>query len=380
MQKAIQAWLDAQCSELQGVSDAVLMLVPRGGQVRLAAAATWPRGVKAAEELQTLAIEAFDSQVPAIKPLVQAGRRRRNVVTHPVQVGGRTVGSVAIAMRAQSMSMMQPVLTGVERGAVNFESYLRQWRAANTPPPCDAFFRTGAFTASTIAAGAVAAGKSGALLRTGSHAVPGADPKPVEARRTTEVGTPSHARILHLLATIEAHESFAAAAGAFATELAGMFHCERVAVGMSGGRHIRVEGLSSSAEFKSNLGLLRDIGAAMEEAVWQGATMVFPQPEGTQPRVDRAHSALAQRHGALVVYTVLLIQRGRSIGAVCLERAQSDPLPRTDLILLENIGALLGPLLHHKRSVSRPWPMKIVHALKEGVAPLTGPGHRLAKS
>jgi multidrug efflux pump subunit AcrA (membrane-fusion protein) len=186
-------------------------------------------------------------------------------------------------------------------------------------------------------------------------------------------------RILHLLATLEAHDDFRAAATAFATELAEMFDCDRVSVGLSGRRHVRVEALSHSADFKSNQGLLRDIGAAMEEAIWQGATLVFPQPDGAQPRVDRAHATLQQRHGAAVIYTVLLVKSGTSIGAVTLERSRTDPLPRAEVALVENIGALLGPLLVDKHAVSRPWPLKIAHAMREAFAPLFGPGHRFAK-
>ena len=379
MQAAIQAWLDVQCSDLQGVSDAVIMLVPRGGQVRLATAATWPRGVKASEDLQAAALKAFDSQVPAVISLAQPGRRRRSVVAHPVQVGSRTVGAVAIATRAQAQSGMSSILGAAERGAVNFENFLRQWRAAHAPPPPgDTFFKTGAFTAATMASTDASAASIAAPARA-SHPAGQPSAQGAQAVRATEVGTSGHARILHLLATIEAYDRFATAAGAFATELASTFDCERVSVGMSNSRHVRVGGMSSSAEFKSNQGLLRDIGAAMEEALWQGATMIFPQPEGTQPRVDRAHAALAQRHGAVAIYTVLLVRSGRSVGAVTLERTHGQALSRADLTLLENIGALLGPTLDRKRAVSRPWPMKIVHALAEAAAPLTGPGHRLAK-
>lgn len=164
MREAIQAWLDAQCSDLQGVSDAVIMLVPRGGQVRLAAAATWPRGVKASDELQAAAVKAFDAQVPSVTPLAQPGRRRRSVIAHPVQVGSRTVGAVAIAMHAQARSGTQVVLAGVERGAVNFESFLRRWRTAHAAPaPGDTFFKTGAFTAP---AAAMAASEPSAASRT----------------------------------------------------------------------------------------------------------------------------------------------------------------------------------------------------------------------
>ena len=82
------------------------------------------------------------------------------------------------------------------------------------------------------------------------------------------------------------------------------------------------------------------------------------------PRVDRAHATLQQRHGAVVIYSVLLVRSGKPIGAVTLERSRSDPLPRAEVALVENIGALLGPLLADKHAVSRAWPMKIVHALR----------------
>jgi RND family efflux transporter MFP subunit len=205
-------------------------------------------------------------------------------------------------------------------------------------------------------------------------------PKPaVDLDKTAELPASNSVRILHLLATIEAHEDFRAAATAFATELAEMFDCDRVSVGLSGRRHVKVHALSHSSDFRSNQGLLRDIGAAMEEAIWQGATLVFPQPDGAQPRVDRAHTTLQQRHGAAVIYTVLLVRSGKSIGAITLERSRTDPLPRSEVALVENMGALLGPLLADKHAVSRAWPLKIAYAGGEAVTPLFGPGHRFAK-
>jgi biotin carboxyl carrier protein len=140
-----------------------------------------------------------------------------------------------------------------------------------------------------------------------------------------------------------------------------------------------VEALSHSSDFKSNQGLLRDIGAAMEEAVWQGSTLIFPQPDGAQPRVDRAHATLAQRHGAMTIYTIPLVKAGKPVGAISLERSRTDPMPRSEVTLGENICALLGPLLEMKRAADRAWPLKIWQALREALAPLTGPGHRLAK-
>jgi hypothetical protein len=151
---------------------------------------------------------------------------------------------------------------------------------------------------------------------------------------------------------------------AFATELAEIFGCDRVSVGLSGRRHVKVHALSHSTEFKANQGLLRDIGAAMEEAIWQGATLLFPQPEGAQPRVDRAHATLTQRHGAQAICTVLLVKNGKAVGAMMFERNRTEQLTRTEFTLCENIGALLGPLIERKRVSDWPWLMKILGVAK----------------
>jgi multidrug efflux pump subunit AcrA (membrane-fusion protein) len=186
-------------------------------------------------------------------------------------------------------------------------------------------------------------------------------------------------RILHLLATMEAHEGFRAAATAFATELASMVDCERASIGLLGRRHVKVEALSHSTEFRANQALLRDIGAAMEEAIWQGATLIYPLPEGAQPRVDRAHATLQQRHGSVQLCTVLLLKSGKPIGAIMLERGHTTPFGRADVTFVENIGALLGPMLQVRREVGLSWPAKIGIALKQALAPLFGSGHRTAK-
>jgi RND family efflux transporter MFP subunit len=48
--------------------------------------------------------------------------------------------------------------------------------------------------------------------------------------------------------------------------------------------------------------------------------------------------------------------------------------------LCEHIGALLGPLLEIKHTVSKPWYGKIAAGVREGCAPLFGPGHLAIKA
>jgi hypothetical protein len=365
MNTAIQTWLDQQCSAIAGATSAVVMLLPRGGSAPLAPAASWPAGAAANDDLEAAAKAAYERGSPLTQPRVNGAQRPvalGPVISHPIQVKGRTIGALAVCLGPDVADPTPAAVASVERGVSSFEAFMRTQLAAGK-----------------------AAGKGGASAAFMSNApaaqiAPSAPRRPsADLEKTAELPAPNSVRILHLLATLEAHEGLRASAAAFATELAEMFDCDRVAVGLSGRRHVKVEALSHSTEFKSNQGLLRDIGAAMEEAIWQGATLIFPQPDGSQPRVDRAHATLVQRHGAAAVYTILLVKAGKPVGALCLERSRTDPLPRAEVTLCENIGALLGPQLVLRREVGRAWPLKIAHALREALQPLTGPGHRLAK-
>lgn len=372
MNTAIQVWLDKQCAEIAGATGGVVMLLPRGAKAPLAPAASWPAGAAANDELEAAAKAAYERQSPLTHPRMNGAGRpvaQGPVISHPIQVKGRTIGALAVRLGPELTLPPQAAVASVQRGVESFEGFMRGQLKAEKA------------AAAAGAARGFAPSSPAPQLPSGSARSAGAAPrKPGEdTEKTAELPASNSVRILHLLATLEAHEAFRAAATAFATELAEMFDCDRVAIGLSGRRHVKTEALSHSTEFKSNQGLLRDIGAAMEEAIWQGSTLIFPQPEGSQPRVDRAHAALAQRQGAMTIYTVLLVRAGKPVGAICLERSRTDPLPRAEVTLCENIGALLGPSLEVRRAVDRPWPLKIVQALREGLAPLTGPGHRLAK-
>ncbi|HXV07604.1 MAG TPA: HlyD family efflux transporter periplasmic adaptor subunit [Burkholderiales bacterium] len=376
MNSAIQVWLDQQCTQIDGAAGGVVMLLPRGGKAPLAAAASWPAGAAANEELEAAAKTAYEREAPQTQPRLNGTQRPvplGPVISHPIQVKGRTIGALAVCLGPEATLPPQSALESVERGVGSFETFMRGQLSAGKKAKSGSASR--GFAPSNPAPQLPAAPARGAA--SGS---PSAPRKPSEdLERTAEMPAPNSVRILHLLATLEAHEGFRAAATAFATELTEMFDCDRVAVGLVGRRHVKVEALSHSSEFKSNQGLLRDIGAAMEEAIWQGSTLVFPQPDGAQPRVDRAHATLASRHGAIAIYTIPLVKAGKPVGAITLERSRTDPLPRSEVTLGENIGALLGPLLEMKRTADRPWPLKIWQALREAIAPLTGPGHRLTK-
>ncbi len=403
MQATIQAWLDEQCRQINGATGAVVLVLPRNS-ASLVPAAHWPPGGLPGEGLAAAAKAAYERREPLSQPRLNGAERPiplGPMISCPIEVKGRTVGAVAVGFDPEMTLPPQAVMDGIKRGAETFESYMRQSPTPGKPAgasiaaPGSAGFVPNDMTRTqpgpmaessgidptrtqpgptAIAAGPTAAPASGAA----SAQIPTL--RNEVGDRTVELPSSNSARILQLLATVEAHERFTEAATAFATELAITFGCERVSIGLSGRRHVKVEALSHATEFRANQGLLRDIGAAMEEAIWQGATLIYPLPEGAQPRVDRAHADLAQRHGSAWISTVPLVKSGQPCGAITLERNNPEPMGRAEITLCENIGALLGPLLAIKRTVDKPWPAKLAAALREAIAPLFGPGHLAVKA
>jgi multidrug efflux pump subunit AcrA (membrane-fusion protein) len=398
MQAIIQAWLDKQCGQINSATGAVVLLLPRNGNAPVPVA-QWPREARPGPDLLAAAQSSYDGQRAMTHPRMNGAERPiplGPMMSCPVQIQGRLVGAVAVGFAPQVGTPAPDVVAGLKRAADDFETFLRQGGAPAKPaaampaaPAAPARYAPNDVTRTQPDAAASGRAQLGPLPVAPPPPAMPADAiamrpsiptlrEPVD--RTVELAPANSARILNLLATLDAHETFTEAAIAFVTELATAFSCSRVSVGLSGRRHVKVEALSHSAEVVESQGLLRALGAAMEEAIWQGATLVYPLPEGAQPRVDRAHADLAQRHGCAWVTTIPLVKSGKPFGAITLERTRAEPLTRSELTLCENIGALLGPLLELKRTVSKPWHAKIAAGVREGCAPLFGPGHLAVKA
>ena len=159
--------------------------------------------------------------------------------------------------------------------------------------------------------------------------------------------------VLNLVATSLHHQRFQEAATAVVTELAGLLGCERVALGFLRGQHCQVKALSHSATFGNKGNVIREIEAAMDEAVDQHATVVFPPLAEGILQVTRAHQVLSKQQGDGAICTVPLTEGGRMLGALVLERPAGEPFDERTRLLCEHAGSLLGPLLDVKRKDDR---------------------------
>jgi RND family efflux transporter MFP subunit len=139
---------------------------------------------------------------------------------------------------------------------------------------------------------------------------------------------------------------FQAGATAVATELATRLGCERVSIGMMRRTGIRVEALSHSAHFDARVQLIQGLAAAMDEAVDQDATVVYPPLPEAPTRITREHKALTQQDDISAALTVPLASEGKIVGAITFERRlHKRPFDVATFQLCEDVAALLGPAL-----------------------------------
>jgi RND family efflux transporter MFP subunit len=176
----------------------------------------------------------------------------------------------------------------------------------------------------------------------------------LDALARRDAGHARRAELLELLAVALAHAELADALTALATDLAARLGCERVSIGLRRGDALRVEALSHSAEFDPRAALIADLAAAMQEACDQDATVAHPAPRGAPVRLDRAHAALRERHGAGAAWSVPLAAAGEPFGAITCEGPAGRPLDERALRLLEAAAPLLGPALALQRQASAP--------------------------
>jgi RND family efflux transporter MFP subunit len=192
-------------------------------------------------------------------------------------------------------------------------------------------------------------------------------------RRTVSLGD-RIGTVVELLATGLHHNRFQEAATAVATELAGVFGCERVSIGFRKGAHVKLAALSNSAVFGKRANLVRAIELAMDEAIDQQTMIVIPALEG-QDHVVRAHQALSREHGQNTICTVPLAENNRVLGAVTLERPTDKPFDSPTIQLCEHIGVLLGPVLELKRKEDRWIGWKALDSITDIAVRLFGPRH-----
>ena len=146
---------------------------------------------------------------------------------------------------------------------------------------------------------------------------------------------------------------------ALVNELAAALGCDRVTLGLVDGRELEVIAVSNSAEFKSEQELLRQIAAAMQEAVDQGNRVVYPvapapsRSASCWPMPTCTNAAAmrwpASRWSMAARRSVRCWREWR--GAAAAEQTRLD--------LLDSLACALGPLLALRQRAERGWSTRV---------------------
>lgn len=180
--------------------------------------------------------------------------------------------------------------------------------------------------------------------------------------------------VLQVHVAVLSQTGFAAAATAFANEMARHFGAARAYVGWLEAAGASIVAISGEVDFKRNADLCRIAAAAMDEAIEQGVSIVHPAAPGERPRVILAHSEVT-RSGVSRVATIPLVSNKRIVGAVML-MFEADASSAAGVIAGgEHLASLVAPVLELKRDAQRSWGGRLWLASRALGSKLWGPGN-----
>ena len=322
----VPGWLALMSRTVGGVSRALVVLGTADSGPYLPRA-IWPDGVPSSVGLASIVDAAIAERRGVVRdaPTLRGDGERRLAhahVAYPIVAAGALHGAIAFELASRSDDELRATMRRVQWGMPWIERRLSDHETAGT---------------------AANGGRLGTML--------------------------------DLVATCARERRYRAAATALATEIATRFGCERVGIGFLEGTYAQVEALSHSAQFSRRSTLVERIGAAMDEAVEQRVTLVFPEPAGGVPRIVRDQGRLSEFASGGAVCTVPFKGAEGVCGAITLERPADEPFDIPTVELAEAVGALIGPLLETQRRDDRPLVGKIVVSARSTAGALFGAGH-----
>ncbi len=316
------SWLTLQVSMLGNVSHGVVVLgaAERGPFVP---AAVWPEG----DGMPASLSRAAESAIAERRGVVHrsSGDERPSQLAYPLIVDERLFGVVALEFADCNESRLQAVMRELQWGCGWLEAYLRR-----------------------------------------------AD------QGSSSGGRERLARLLELTATALDQQRFRQAAMALVTELAIQTGCDRVGLGLRSGKHTKVYAVSHTAQFGEQTNLVRAITGAMDEALDQLETIVYPQA-GEARLIVHAHGKLAEAGGANAICTVVMSSGDRPLGALTFEYTEGRSFDAETIESLEYAAALLGPVMEMKRRDDRWIITKVFESTRNLVVRLVGPRHYATK-
>jgi multidrug resistance efflux pump len=323
-----QSWIQQLYHQVPSAHSALLVIKADGGQYQ--PTALWPTAAPELEQLSELTEQVISQRSGLVTELETSsdGQRRVYGVAYPLQRDGQLLAVTAIAALVENETDVKSVMQKLQWSASWLELKL----------------------------------VSGQLQQSDEN----------ERRLSASVD---------LLGQILSEPKFNGAALRLVSELAASLHCVLVSFGEVKAGSVLVRHLSNSVQFGKQMNLVRGIEAAMNEAVDQHATVLWPLPRQSevehQPRtqtVSLAHSRLAQQQDETVL-TIPLFKQDECVGAVTLQRDISEPFSHIEADYCESLLALASASLEEKRQNDKALIFKLIAAWRDQLERLIGPGY-----
>jgi multidrug resistance efflux pump len=179
-----------------------------------------------------------------------------------------------------------------------------------------------------------------------------------------------------LLARVLSEQSYDSAAVRLVTELAVLYHCDRVSLGEYKNKRSILKHLSHSAQFGKKMNLVRAIEKTMDECIDQGRIIRYTGiANADNSDIVIAHNALSVEQGDIAVMSIPIYLNGKVHGAIVLESLPDSPWTQQQAETCQSIVSLIVPTLEDKRKNDRSWLRKTADLLGTQLGRLIGPNY-----
>ena len=165
---------------------------------------------------------------------------------------------------------------------------------------------------------------------------------------------------LDVMAVAGEHPRLEPMAMALVNDLASRFGCDRVSLGIDRSGRTRLLAMSHSAFFEKKSQFVTALENAMDEALDQRRSVVFPSDDESSGAIAIAHRDFAANRA---VCSVVLAHCGIGVGVLTFER--STPFGAEEVRRFEVVSTLLGPLLESRVELHRWFAGRLVDRFSE---------------
>jgi multidrug resistance efflux pump len=323
-QPLVQRWLQDHCESSVRVQGGLVIAAGVGAASALPVA-EWPAAGGMTTALTAAAQAALQrARAVVVAPAVVADNSLHNrVLSVPLRQGNRSLGAVALAVQADNAQEVDALFKALEGASLGLDASL-----------------FGAPLTRAVYVDDETADDETAAPNTHAGAP---DPAPNGVHDTAWVWLVLKLQDLFLQQT-----SLADAARVLTTELAPRLGCDSVALATLRDDALHLLAVSNRADVKPQQDAMRLMTAAMQEAVDQGARVVYPAAPTGPARIVLAHAEMHD-HSGQALASVALVQVGqntrRCVGALQAQWRGATPPTAAQLDLLDRVASVLAPLL-----------------------------------